>query len=553
MSNLTDLQVAYTMLAQGIKGQPQTLKACVYQNMVYTNAFGATLNVEIGQSIIFPIKTWAGITEYNTWVNNPQNSENFFLPQKIINNIHGLNIHGQQNSGGVILIQPFDENGSIITNLGSGNTSPAFLTYEANCVDVIGVTQDRLEQPITLTLVADIDTMRCYFSFFAPFSHSRKNEYNISSNVYCHINSGSTYNIVLIGNMIDPADVADPEGGAPTGDADGGGGLYDYPYTPIDEPQLPQFSVCDTGMVSLYSVNSSQMYQLANKLWSSDFFDSIIKNFYSPMDNIISLHVIPFVVYGGTQANIHVGNYDTEIPSNLLATSYFKLDCGNISLDGAYKTFADYSNTEIALYLPYIGIVPLSPDDCMDKTINVKYNIDVFSGACVAYVRSLIRGRWTVLNQYQGSIVAQYPITGANYTNVYVGMMSGVAHAVGVGAMLTSAPTAPNNIGNAIGEATGAIQSIMNAKPSFQRSGGISSTAGLMSVQIPYLIVTKPNFIQGQNFRELKGYVSNLTCRIGDESGFISATVNNEMLTNINCTDRERTLIKQALANGVYI
>lgn len=551
MSDLTDIQIAYTMLAQGIKGRPQTLKATAYQNMIYTNAFGVTLNVEIGQSIVFPIKTWSGITEYNTWINNPQNSENFFFPQKIINNIHGLNIRGHENAGGLILIQPFDENGTIITDLGYGNTAPPFLAYEANCVDVIGVTQDRIEQPITLTLVANIETQRCCFSFFAPFSHSRKNEYNIPANIYCHLNSGASN--ILIGNMIDPADVADPEGGAPTGDEDGGGGLYDYPYTPIDEPQLPQFSVCDTGMVSLYAVNSSQMYQLANKLWSSDFFDSIIKNFYSPMDNIISLHVIPFVVYGGTQANIHVGNYDTEIPSNLLATSYFKLDCGNITLDGAYKTFADYSNTEIALYLPYIGIVPLSPDDCMDKTINVKYNIDVFSGACVAYVRALIRGRWTVLNQYQGSIVAQYPITGANYTNVYVGMMSGVAHAVGVGAMLTSAPTAPNNIGNAVGEATGAIQSIMNAKPSFQRSGGVSSTAGLMSVQIPYLIVTKPNFIQGQNFRELKGYVSNLTCRIGDENGFISATVNNEMLTNINCTDRERTLIKQALANGVYI
>lgn len=552
MSDLTDIQIAYTMLAQGIKGQPQTLKASVYQNMIYTNAFGATLNVEIGQNIVFPIKTWSGITEYNTWINNPQNSENFFFPQKIINNIHGLNMHGHENAGGLILIQPFDENGAYINNLGYGNTAPPFLTYEANCVDVVGVTQDRIEQPLTLTLVANIETQRCCFSFFAPFSHSRKNEYNIPPNIYCHLNSGASN--ILIGNMIDPADVADPEGGAPTGDEDGGGGLFDYPYTPIGEPALPTVSICDTGMISLYTVSPSDMYQLAQKLWSQNFFDTIIKNFQSPMDNIVSLHVVPFNVYAATQRNIIIGNYDTEIPSNMLTTTYFDIDCGIIELTGAYKTFADYAPfTDLALYLPYIGIVPISPDDIMNGAINVKYHIDVFSGACVAFVMSLIRGQWTVLNQYEGNILTQFPITGADYTNVYVGAMQVANTAIQTGMQVATAPSAVNSVSAATNGITQGLTQAMQAKPTFQRSGNITSAAGLMGVQTPYLIITKPNYIQAKDFRAMKGYVSNLSCTIGDESGFISASVNNEQLTSINATQDEKNMLRQLLAEGVYI
>ena len=354
--------------------------------------------------------------------------------------------------------------------------------------------------------------------------------------------------------MLDESMIIDDGGGAPTGDEDGGGGLFDYPFTPIGEPALPTVSICDTGMISLYTVSPSDMYQLAQKLWSQNFFDTIIKNFQSPMDNIVSLHVVPFNVYAATQNNIIIGNYDTEIPSNLLTTTYFVVDCGIIELTGAYQTFADYAPfTNLALYLPYIGIVPISPDDIMDGAINVKYHIDVFSGACVAFVMSLKRGQWTVLNQYQGNILTQFPITGADYTNVYVGAMQVANTAIQTGMQIATAPSAVNAVSNGLNGITQGFSQAMQAKPSFQRSGNVTSAAGFMSVQIPYLIITKPNYIQAKDFRALKGYVSNLQCVIGEQSGFISATVNNEKLTGFNATDEEKNMIRSLLSEGIYI
>ena len=175
------------------------------------------------------------------------------------------------------------------------------------------------------------------------------------------------------------------------------------------------------------------------------------------------------------------------------------------------------------------------------------------------------RGVWTCVNQYTGNIATSYPITGANYTNVYMGIAQSAFKALTAGALFGALGAGSVGIGalggitpELAGAGAGAMlgssmQGALTARPTYQRSGGISANAGLMGVLTPYLIISKPNFIQASNFREQKGYISNLNCRIGDESGYISASVTNEQLTDIDCTSVEREMIKKCLAEGVYI
>lgn len=567
---ITDEQVTYSYLAQGLRGAPYTLRASMPQTIEFSpssiSPLLPTLTVStLDKGLATSIHTWATLSDYYAWVNS-QASYIFFRPSSHYGNIYSLELSGR-GTGGIVDIIARDDNGNRVFDT---SIAPPELAYYQNSRDGA---PDYTEHPITLTLRGDIAHGTCYFSFASEFSDQRHQDYPATNNYYYDCDSGSTNNINLLRMMLDESIMPDEGGGAPTGDADGGGGLYDYPFGAIEVPNLPQYSVCDTGMIGLYNVTPSQMYQLSDKLWSQNFFDNIIKNFQSPMDNIISLHVVPFNIFGGTSQNIHIGNYDTEIPSNLLSSSYYEIDCGTINLTGAYKTFADYAPfTQISCYLPMIGVVDIPPDDIQNGAINIKYHIDVFSGACVAFISAYIRGQWTVVQQHQGDMITQYPVTGADYTNYFAGRIGALTKAVTAGALLASIPatggaTAPITggmlaqlgAGSAVGVAgagamgAGAVTGAMTAKPQYQRTGSMTSAGGLMGVQTPYLIISKPNYIQASNFRQTKGYVSNLTCTIGDESGYLSATVNNAMLTGIECTDTEKQLIASALAEGVYV
>ena len=54
-------------------------------------------------------------------------------------------------------------------------------------------------------------------------------------------------------------------------------------------------------------------------------------------------------------------------------------------------------------------------------------------------------------------------------------------------------------------------------------------------------------------YREDHGYVSNKAVRVGDEEGYLQSDVSFNALRGILCTDKERDLIKQAFARGIYI
>lgn len=358
-----------------------------------------------------------------------------------------------------------------------------------------------------------------------------------------YVNSGGDRELQLMDELLD-GKYLDSEGVAPTGGTGGGGGYYSRPDEIVGIPSLPSVSVCDTGFVSLFKVTTGELRALATYMWDDSFYQSIVKLFNSPMENIISLNMIPFNPTG-TAANIKIGNLDTEIESTKLATSFFHVSCGQKNVSEYYRTFADYApyTPAISLFLPYIGIVSLSPDDCMNGSIKVDYNIDVFSGSCVAFVSCNTNGVWHVLQQHQGTITSSFPLSGQNYMSVYTGLLGAASSFVG-GAIS----------GNIAAGSVNAGAQMMNIKPDYQRSGNVSSTAGIMGTQYPYLIFTTPQYIMADNFRDVKGYTSNLKCHVGSCSGYFQATADNSELSGISrATSDELNMIRQMLADGIYI
>lgn len=335
----------------------------------------------------------------------------------------------------------------------------------------------------------------------------------------------------------------DPEGNAGT-PSESGGGLGDYrrPDEEIGIPSLPSVSAADTGFIGIYQVTAAEIQDLAADLWTSDFWQTIIKNFQDPFDNIISLSMIPYDGLTGDLTQIIVGNYKSSAAGQKLATTFFEVDCGIINVNEYYGTYADYVLTDIQLYLPFCGIIQINPDDCMDGKIRVVYHFDIFSGAALAYVQTIVHGSWHILYQVEGNIKSELPINARNYMGVYVAIAKG-----GLG-MLQGAMS-----GNPFAVASAGVDMIANAKPSYSRSGSVGGTSAMLGVLYPYLIFSTPQIQVPDNFRTLKGYISNQKIRIGDIIGYISADVTSNDIENINCTIEEQKMIIDLLSAGIRI
>lgn len=313
---------------------------------------------------------------------------------------------------------------------------------------------------------------------------------------------------------------------------------------------LPSITVANLGLFSVYSLSSTQVKNIAQKLWSNDFYTNIIKNFYSPMDNIISFGAIPVNSgdLSGSSQSVFIGNYDTGISGKRLSDTFFTIDMGSVSVEEVYHGFADYEPYSQAwLYLPYIGTVELPLDDvARGGSIKVIYRCDAFSGACVAQIISNSpEAGANLVQQHHGNILMYYPISGASYASAFLGAIGGAA-AIGIGA-ITQNPMAM----------AGGAAAVINSKPSYSRGGAVSGAAGWLGKQSPYIIKAVANTMEATNFKSLHGYVSNLNIRIGDVSGgFVKGTASYTNLSSIGAgqiSDEELNEIQSLIGQGIYV
>ena len=394
---------------------------------------------------------------------------------------------------------------------------------------------------------------------FAVFNSKKTDAYYC--NVYCNGLKG--YNTILYighydgndlnfviryfdGAKIDYTYIPDPYEGAGTTGAGGGNGTHGGGNTifggasdSVDIPPLPTASASDAGFITLFNPSLTQLNNLANYMWSDLFsIDTFKKIFADPMDCILGLSIVPVKPASAGTSIVKIGNISTDVSMNKTSSQYVAVDCGTIDVKeywGAYLDYAPYTQCEI--YLPYVGTKQISVDDVMNKAVNVVYHVDILSGACNAYVKCGDSVLYTFVGQCSSSI----PISGNDWTNVLNGAIS-VAGKIGL-AMATGGATA---LMSGIGAASSIISS---SKPTVERSGAMSSTGGLLGIQKPYLILTRPKQALPENQNKYTGYPSFITMKLADCSGYTE--IDSIHLENMSCTDEEAQEIENLLKSGV--
>lgn len=332
-------------------------------------------------------------------------------------------------------------------------------------------------------------------------------------------------------------------------DNDGGDGDNQPPeVNPTDVPPLPGTSAANAGLITLYIPTLAQLQALGSFLWSDTFdIDTYKKLFSDPIQAIIGLGIVPAIPSSGGAKNIHFGNVDSGVNSSFLSTQYVNVDCGTVAIKKDIGSFLDYVDTKISIYLPYIGFRELAPDDVMGYSLNVQYNIDVLTGACAAFIKNTTRG---VMYAYNGSCITNVPLTGANYSGAIQNAVSTVASGVGVLAGMASG-AAPVTLMSAASMLSSGANTLLNSKPTIQRSGNLGGSAGILSVQKPFIIIQRPNYSFPSNMSHYVGYVSNKSASLGSVSGF--TMVEEVHIDGITATSEEIAEIETLLKRGVIL
>lgn len=328
-------------------------------------------------------------------------------------------------------------------------------------------------------------------------------------------------------------------GGGGGGTFGGGNTIFGGNSDSIDVPPLPTASASSAGFITLFNPSLAQLNNLANYMWSDLFsLDTFKKIFADPMDCILGLSIVPVKPASAGTSTVKIGNISTDVSMNKTSSQYVAVDCGTIDVKeywGAYLDYAPYTQCEI--YLPYVGTKQISVDDIMNKAVHVVYHVDILSGACNAYVKCGDSVLYTFVGQCSSSI----PISGNDWTNVLNGAIS-VAGKIGL-AMATGGATA---LMSGIGAASSIISS---SKPTVERSGAMSSTGGLLGIQKPYLILTRPKQALPENQNKYTGYPSFITMALSDCTGYTE--IDSVHLENMSCTDEEALEIENILKSGV--
>ena len=407
----------------------------------------------------------------------------------------------------------------------------------------------------------------------------------------------------------------DPNAQGGTSGTGGGDGTFDETSDAVSIPELPNVSVVDTGLVTLFRPSISELLGLSRYLWShlGDLEINLQKLFTNPMDYFIAFNIFPVVPEVLLSRSIYIGNLVTNITMPPVANQWYEFNCGTVNLQKYWGSALDYApNTKVQLMLPYIGSVQLNTDEVMGHTIGVRYRIDLLSGSCVAMVT--VDGN--VYYQFTGECSVSIPLTGADWSRIYSAVVGAVGTAIsgGVGAVMTGnaggaavsaigaskAARAASSAGNTFARlssthtrgvqaardaALSAMQSsaeaaqnaasasgtvaqgiratrlanavnntvgqVMSAKTAISHSGTISGSAGMLGVRDAYLIIEYPNQSLAQDYKHYVGYPSNIYARLGTLTGYTE--VEQVIAEGIWGTDDELAELIESLKGGVYL
>lgn len=370
--------------------------------------------------------------------------------------------------------------------------------------------------------------------------------------------------VINLTSSENPSDISifdpdNPSGGGGGGDGEnpnhnytpstenvGGGGSFDYssdnnPFTINKDIKLAG----NSGFMKIYVPTDEQLQTIGERMRDENIFSTVATFFAGDISKaVIALNILPLdVPNDNTEHNLKIGWTNITASAPYATKQWIAFDCGTVEIPSFTKTEFDYSpNTQIQIYLPYVGVRDLDIDLVVGRKLNLVYNCDIVSGACIAILEDSETGR--LYYQYTGNMAINIPITSRDFTNVFQSLIQTTTN-------LTVGAVAGGGIGGVIGGAVGGVVDLLNTKPQISHSGNVNTNYGYMSSAVPYVEIKTPSLSIASDENQYKGYPTNQTVTLSDCHGYTK--VEEIHVENISATSNEQNEIVNLLTEGVLI
>lgn len=388
-------------------------------------------------------------------------------------------------------------------------------------------------------------------SYTYPYALSYQILGGLANNPNIEWLSGSVF-----GEALEDEEEEDPEGQGGYSESGGGFGSYPSDTSNIDfsEPDEMAIDVVGSGFVALYNPTLTEVKAFNAWLFQdvTDAMSSILKKLIAdPIDYVLFLSLCHFTPPTNISDQITFAGLSTGVTANKITKQFCEIDCGTVHIDGDTQTFFDYNPyTKISLYLPYVGIVDMDPDDIVGSDAHIKYFVDLLTGSCICQMKCTRGLRNSagdsylndILYTYEGNCYENVPLTGTDWRGLASSLIGAVG---GVGTMLK---------GNVLSGASSVANAILQDKNSVKHSGSSQGAYGYMGIQKPYFILERPINAIPYNYRGFKGYTLNMRRRIGTLKGYTEIENDTMWVDSFNgISEEEADMLKDIISTGFYL
>lgn len=375
---------------------------------------------------------------------------------------------------------------------------------------------------------------------------------------------------------------------------------YDKLVDPTRNEDLELGNASYNGIGSFatyYVLNHTSVLHLNDELWNGEesIIDQIAQSLRlwgnNPIEAVMSFRLYPFdvgTVTGATSSALEplkFGRVEMQtrvhkIPPNssvILDLGETWINTKNLGLPKNFRALPPY--TDASVYIPFVGIIPISLSNFMDNVMRIRMVVDVTTGTCTACI-------------YAGSVPLMY-VPGAIGVDIPLSQSTimGTSHTVMSTIMNGIADTASNTVSLGIGavteniaktkhqlsfDSTGESETLKEFKDSSKevvnevksnignlatnllvdrsdmQSKGASSPCSCLSQPLYcYLILASNEEITPANFGHTYGHACHFSSPLSQVSGYTICA--NPDTSGIRCTLHEQEMIKNMLESGVYL
>ena len=387
-----------------------------------------------------------------------------------------------------------------------------------------------------------------YVCYLMPYNYYKINQYSVAAGNY-----GDTTDLLNFLNNVQNQ-LAEPDS-SPVADENG---FFDSESDPITLPGIDSINVgsaLQSSGVKAHKVDITEINKFFGTLWSTDFFDTIIKNQQAPIDNILSLSTYPYDVHdNGTSEEIKVGTVSMGAAGKLITAQFQEIDFGEIDCKEYYGNSLDYTYTDVDIYLPFIGTKALDVNIIGGAVVSLVYRVDILTGNCDAIISAKRNRDGTELNSvlyiFSGNLQNQIPLT-QQQNQTLLKLESAIQTTI-QGAVMGNPKGGV--AGGVAGLATEGMTMALTGQPTtrYQMSGNLSTANGYMGVLTPYLIWYRPVNVKPSGYDKYYGYPSFFTRKLSDCKGYTQIhELISDAPTGVPADDWEK--IKQMLKDGIII